>query len=209
MCLSGECLCGKLSIQADKPVVSLGLECMKISPPSLSFFPLIPFLFFLLLSFFSHCLYLSLSPFSPSLACLPLPACLLLSNTQLISVWRLVVLPAHWSLLLKTERTWDSHVAACQPVCVFWITGVFIHQLCVCACVSEGRDRVRSNRDEHQACFSSIFFNHTRFSEHVCVYHTRYIYTYKCTHIDCRLLILRFFYDMLKQFMFHRECVDG
>lgn len=58
MCLSGECLCGKLSIQADKPVVSLGLECMKISPPSLSFFPLILFVFSL--AVFLHTLSLSL-----------------------------------------------------------------------------------------------------------------------------------------------------
>lgn len=99
-------------------------------PLPLSFLSFIPSLFFS--RSLSHCLHLSLLPSTPSLAHLPLPACLLLTNTQLISVWRLVVLPAHWSLLLKTERTWDTHVAACQPVCVFWITGVFIQQLCVC-----------------------------------------------------------------------------
>lgn len=200
----------KLSIQADKPVVSLGLECMKILPSLPLSLSLIPFLFFLLLSFSSHCLYLSLSPPSPSLACVPLPACLLLSNTQLISVWRLVVLPAHWSLLLKTERTWDTHVAACQPVCVFWITGVFIHQFCVCACVSESRDRVRSNRDEHWVCFSNHIVSSliTQGPQSMCVYMT-HISTYKSTHLDSLLLILRFSYAVHKQCMFHCECVDG
>lgn len=97
---------------------------------------------------FSHSLFVflsrSVSP-SPSslppslphprcLASLSPPACLLLTNTQLISVWRFVILPAHWSLLLKTERTCDAHVAARQPVYVFWITGVFIQQLCVWGC---------------------------------------------------------------------------
>lgn len=79
-----------------KPVVSLGLECMKITFPSPTSLP------FRLC--FSHTV--SISSLSPSpLPSLPPSARLLLTNTQLISVWRLVVLPAHWSLLPKTERT--------------------------------------------------------------------------------------------------------
>lgn len=105
-----------------------------------------------------------------------LPACCL--QTQLISVCRLVVLPALWNLLLllppppETERTWDTHVAACQPVCVFWITGVFIHHLCVCVWMPESRDPVSSYRDNHWTCFKYL------------LNHTSPAFTYKCTQID-------------------------
>ncbi len=65
MCLSGECLCGKLSIQADEPVVSLGLECMKISFPSPpTFFPLFHSLFVSLPLSLTHAL--SISPYYSS-----------------------------------------------------------------------------------------------------------------------------------------------
>ena len=201
--LSGEGLRGKVSIQAGENQWLASVWSVWRLP-----FPPLPLShsFFVFLTPSLSLPYRRLPPSPP----LPPSTRLLLTNTQLISVWRLVVLPAHWSLLPKTERTWDTHVAACQPVCVFWITGVFIQQLCVyvcvcvclCSCVSESRDRVRSSGDECWMC-SKYLLNHTRSSARVCVHETRHIASYKCTHIDSRPLILWFCYAVPKQCMFH------
>lgn len=105
-----------------------GLESRKISV----FFPSLP----------CSCLpYISASPrpCSSSLAhlLLParLPACLPAGYLQTHSSFSV------WQLSLEPVRTWDTHVAACQPICVFCITGVFIKYLLVCVCMSESTRR--------------------------------------------------------------------
>jgi len=124
----------KVSIQTGEPAVHLALEFMKISSPFLSFPSL---LFSLSFSFLSPYLFLLILPLPGWPPSAHPPACLLLlTNTQLIFVSSPCLLTGA-CCSRRLRRPEDTHVAACQTcVCVFWITGVFIHRLCVCVGLS-------------------------------------------------------------------------
>lgn len=154
------------------------LECMKIS-----------FSYILLpvpRSLYVHTLYLSLPGLHP---CACLPAAYKRTAHFCLAALRLAG-------LLESERTWDTHVAVCQPVCVFWITGVFIEQLSVCVCVCVCQFESAWVTGMTSECASSIPLYMSQDTSACADIHTLIL-----SH-----LILRFCYAVSNECMFHCDC---
>ena len=209
ICLSGAGLRGKVSIQAGRNQWLASDWSVWRLP-----FPPLPL---------SHSLFVFLTPSLslpyrrlPSLPSPPLPSARLPAAYKHTAHFCLAARRLACSLEPAAERPRGPEtrmwLAANLFVCFGSLVSLSSSSVCVCvclcSCVSESIDRVRSSRDECWMCFKYLL-NHTRSSARVCVYETRHIAAYKCTHIDSRPLILWFCYAMPEQCMFHcGSCVD-